>query len=66
MNNIVMSELKRQRIRPELAVKRDTLPYLLLVGALTCHFYGQHFGLEFEAQVCVLAILIANIFNSHY
>ncbi len=64
-NNIVQSELKRQRIRPEMSVKRDLMPYLLLVGALSSQLYKETFWLKFEVQACVLAFLLANIINSH-
>lgn len=41
------------------------MPYLLLVGAVSSQFYGLIQDLKIEIQVCVVALLLANIISSH-
>jgi len=41
-------ELKRQRVKPEFAVGRDYMPYLLLIGAVSSSFYYGTLGATIE------------------
>ena len=48
MNNILTQELKRQRVKPEMIVQRDYLPFVLIVAAVACYSQGVSLGLTSE------------------